>query len=51
MRSDRLHRRNREMYKTDIAILQEAIKRIYKEEDVGEVGHFCDKLTILVKRF
>jgi len=45
MKSTKMHRKNKEMYKGDISKLQDALKRIYRVEDVGREGHFCDKVS------
>ena len=45
MKSSKMHRKNKEMYKGDISKLQDALKRIYRVEDVGREGHFCDRVS------
>lgn len=39
------------MYRDDIKILQEALKRINKRDRIGTVGHYCEETCKYVKRF
>jgi peptidoglycan hydrolase-like protein with peptidoglycan-binding domain len=39
------------MYRDDIRTLQEALKRIYKREKIGNDGHYCEETCRYVKRF
>ena len=52
MKSDKLQRKHKEMYKSDITTMQKALKKIFGHGiDIGKKGHYCHETCDYVKKF